>query len=142
MEYLPSIRFIGGKPAGFSQSEPTSEQSIAYFEKAYSLDPTLPYIAANYLFHQGAVLFGGNKYNPKTADQEQKRRFQAYLSTLHALMRAHSMEIWPTHHQLYALWLLKSSDPNDRVRVGPLLEELFRAEPKFKTREKLLASAL
>jgi hypothetical protein len=138
MQYLPSIRFIQGKPAGFSQAEPYSEQSLEYLAKAYELDPANSYIAAEYLFHQGAMQYGGNKYIPEKASEEQRRNFSQYLEILHVLMRAHGEEIWPTYHELYALWLRKSSNPHDRERVVPLLEELYSMEPKFQTREILL----
>ena len=55
MQYLPAIRFINEIPAGFTQAEPSSEQAMAYLDKAYSLDSANSHIAAEYLFNQGAV---------------------------------------------------------------------------------------
>ncbi len=135
LQYFPSIRLIRGKPAGFSQAEPASEQSIAFIEKAYALDPANPYIAAKYLFPQGTMQYGGKKYEANKANEEQRRNFSKYLSALHVLMRTYGEEIWPAYHQLYARWLLKSNDPRDRKRVVPLLEELYRVEPKFQMRD-------
>jgi hypothetical protein len=138
MQYLPSIRFINGKPAGFAQSDPYSEQSWGYFEKAYSLDSANSYIAAEYVFRRGSQRFGGKKYNRNNASDEQRHAFNEYLGVLHSLMGAHGPEIWPTYHQLYAVWHRKSSDHSERERVSPLLEALYRAEPKFQARDELL----
>jgi hypothetical protein len=138
MQYLPSIIFLHGKPSGFSPAEPYSEQSWAYLVKAYTLDPTNPYVAAEYMYRQGSQRFGGRKYYPGKANEEERRAFREYLDSLQKLMRDHGEEIWPAHHQLYARWHRKSSDPNERERVIPLLEELYRKEPKFETHKELL----
>lgn len=136
MQYLPSISFLQGEAVGFSQAEPISEQSQAYLAKAYNLDPANSYIAAKYMFRQGAIQYGG--YTPEKASEEQRRSFMRYLNHLHILMRSHGKEIWPANYQLYAHWLHKSSDPNDRALAVSLLKELYRDEPKFDTLENLL----
>jgi hypothetical protein len=136
MQHLPSIRFGDGKPIGFAQSDPYTEQSWGYLEKAYTLDPNNPYIAANYLFDQAGKHFGG--YRPENASEDRRRAFNDVLSELHALMRAHGEQIWPANHRRYALLHRKSSNPEERERVVPLLEELCRAEPRFERRDTLM----
>jgi hypothetical protein len=138
MQYLPSIRTSNGKAIGFSQADPWSAESYGYLKKAYSLDPNNSYIAAKYLFRQGADQFGGNKYALEKASDAQRRDFVAYLDALRSFMRAKGPEVWPSFHQLYAFWLRKSPSAADRDQALSLLEELYRSEPKFQTREKLL----
>jgi hypothetical protein len=138
MQYLPAIRFINGKPAGFAQSDAYSEQSMAYRENAYTLDPSNPYIAAKFLYDQGGKRFGERNYKPDNASEEQRLAFNEYFKNLHTLMGTYGKEIWPIHHRLYASWHRRSNDPTEREHVIPLLEELCRAEPKFETRENLL----
>lgn len=137
MDTLPSVTFINGKPAGFSQTTPDSEQSPSYYEKAYALDPSNSFIASMIIFDEGTERFGGNKYKPEQATDAQRRAFADYLRRLNAFMRTYGPELWPGDHKLYALWLRKSSDPKERARIRPLLEELYRAEPKYETREEL-----
>ncbi len=138
MQYLPTIQMYNGKAAGFTQAEPYSAQSWGYLVKAYQLDPGNPYIAAEYMFRYGADEFGGNKYLADQASEERKQAFAAFLSKLHALMRASGLQIWPEYHQLYALWHRKSSDSKERAKMRPLLEELYQFEPKLDTKEQLL----
>lgn len=138
MQYLPVVRFVQGRPAGFAQSDPNSEQSWGYLLKAYELDPANPYIAAKRLFRDGAERFGGRRYEPQTATEAQRRAFEAFLAEARRLMSEHGDQIWPAFHELYALWYRKASDPRDRERVLPLLEQLYKDEPKFQTRENLL----
>lgn len=129
MEYLPSILFIRGKPAGFSQSDPSSPQAKAYLAKAHALDPENVQVAAAVLFAEGAERFGG--YRPEKASEEQRRDFAEYLGRLHAFMDAHGAEMWPEYREGYALWLRRSSDPDERAQAKPLLDELYRWEPKY-----------
>jgi len=138
MQYLPTIKMHSGKAIGFSQAEPYSEQSWSYLVRAYQLDASNPYIAAKYLFRYGANEFGGYKYVPEQASAEKKQAFAAFLSRLHTLMQTSGAYIWPEYHMLYALWHRKSSDANERARMLPLLEELYRFEPKLETKEQLL----
>lgn len=138
MQYLPSIRMHNDKVVGFMQAEPYSEQSWSYLLKAYQLDPSNPYIAAEYLFRYGSDEFGGNKYLPEHAPKERKEMFAAFLSKLHTLMRDNKPQVWPEYHRLYARWHRKSVDQSERAMVLPLLEELYLFEPKLGTKEQLL----
>lgn len=136
MQYLPTIQMFQGKAIGFTQAEPYSEQSWAYLVKAYQLDPSHPYIAAEYLFKRGSDEF--RRYSPDKASDEQKQAFEAFLAKLDALMQASGPQIWPTYHELYARWHQESSDPKERAKMIPLLEALYQFEPKFKTKDNLL----
>lgn len=138
MQYLPVVRFVQGRPAGFAQADPYSAQSWGYLLKAYELDPANPYIAAKRLFRDGAERFGGRRYEPQTATEAQRRAFEAFLAEARRLMSEHGEQIWPGWREVYALWYRKASDPRDRERVLPLLEQLYKDEPKFQTRENLL----
>lgn len=138
MQYLPMIKMHNGKAVGFAQAEPYAEQSWGYLVKAYQLNSGNSYIAAEYLFRYGANEFGGHKYVPEQASVERKQAFAAFMLKLHALMQASGPRIWPEYHKLYARWHRKSSDAKERARMLPLLEELYRLEPKLETKEQLL----
>lgn len=140
MEYLPSMVLIGGKAAGFLQANSSSPQAKAYLARAYSLDPANCQIAAEVLFDEGAERYG-RSYVREKASAEERRAFDEYLLRLHALMRTCGKALWPTFHEIYALWLKSSSNVEDRERVRPLLEELYRLEPKYETHEHLMSSA-
>lgn len=141
MQYLPEVKYLHGKPVGFSQSEPYSAAHFAYLKTAYELDPGNPYIAAEYLFRRGSEQFGGKRYFAKTANEAQRRAFTAFLSDIQTLMRTQGERIWPSYHQLYALWHLDSWDEQVQRKAIPLLEKLHQWEPKFETRDGLLQSA-
>lgn len=138
MQYLPQTRIVDGRVAAITRSDPYSSQSWDYLGKAYGLDSSNPYIAAEYLFRRGSDEFGGNRYHPDSASAERRRAFEDFLQSLHVLMRMSGTEIWPEFHKLYALWHRKSSDPSERSRLSVLLKILYESEPKYETRENLL----
>jgi hypothetical protein len=138
MQYLPAVKYFDGKPSGFSQSNPYAPAQYAYLRKAYALDPSHPYIAAKFTFREGSEMFGGNRYVPEAANAEQRAAFAAFLRRQQLLMQTSGEAIWPTYHELYALWHQQSSQPTERAYVLPLLETLYSREPKFRTREDLL----
>jgi hypothetical protein len=138
MQYLPVVRFVQGRPAGFAQADPYSEQSWGYLLKAHELDAANPYVAAERLSRDGAERFGGRRYQPQTASEAQRQAFEAFLAEARRLMSEHGEQIWPALRKSLALWYRKASEPRERERVLPLLEQLYKDEPKFQTREDLL----
>jgi hypothetical protein len=138
MQHLPVILMSGGKVSGFMQTDPYSASSRAYLSKAYELDPEHPYIASTSLFRRGADEFGGSKRVSEQAAPERRQEYAAFLGQLRNLMRTGGQQIWPEYHMLYAIWHRRSPDPVERAKARALLEELYRFEPKLKTREDLL----
>lgn len=141
MQQFPEILVSNSGIVGYSQGDPNSSQAREYLSKAYSLDPDNPYIASRMLFKRGADEFGGRKYDPKTASALQRDEFARFLSELDAFMAKFGNEVWPSYHLLHATWLKRAAKAEDRARVRPMLEELYRWEPKFRIHEQLLQAA-
>jgi hypothetical protein len=141
MQHLPTVKMYQERAIGFAQSDPYSELSWGYLTKAYQLDPSHPYIAAEFVFGAGADEFGGKRFLPEQASEERRRAFAAFLAKLDALMLASGTQIWPNYHRLFARWHRKSNEAEERAKVVPLLEALYRFEPKFETKDELLRTA-
>ena len=141
MQFMPVVRFVSGRPAGFAQADRYSEQSWGYLVKAFETAPGDPYVAAERIFRDGALRFGGRLYDPQTATPERRKDFEEFFSEIRRLMVNDGDRIWPTFHYLFALWHSQASDLQQRQQVRPLIEQLYRWEPKFQTLKDLLKLA-
>lgn len=135
MQHLPVIRYLDGKPIGYAQDDAYSEVSWAYLEKAYQLDDQNPYIVAEYLFHNASKRFGMGKFDAQKKDVKEQLAFQQMLEDATRLMANHGASIWPKYKSSYARWFQHTATPG---KSRPLLEQLYKDEPKFETYENLM----
>ena len=140
--YAPSTMMYEGRVTGWSQEEPTSDESLRYLSKAYSLAPGDPYIAATYVNTMGFEIMNVPGSGLLSGRSEQDRvAFSSFFTEMGDLLLVHKGKLWPRFLYDYAIWYRYSNN----YRLGPeqkevllnLLGELYEFEPSYRARDDL-----
>jgi hypothetical protein len=125
MRYLPELRMIDGRIAGFSQTDVVSERSKQALQRAYELDP-------DNLFVWMQTIDKRANY-PLRASQAE--RIQRNVAQLESLIAKFGEAAWPWMYE----WRAGSyANLGDFSKARALYLEAAKLEPKFTDWQKLI----